>query len=147
MHLKNKQLYFLACQYKKEWWKLLLCIMRRVALKNAFLYNYQLKGPYYCMLILGFISVVFSVSTGTCLHALMFKKLFIFLLLLCCSISFHPLSETRAQSALIGSVVIGQPLRDVLPLSLSRTMYKSARQYTLILLITQNALFTFLVTL
>ena len=34
-------------------------------------------------------------SSGTCLRALMFKKLFIF------SYS-HPLSETRAQSALIG---------------------------------------------
>ena len=36
---------------------------------------------------------VCSVSPGTCLHALMFKKLFF---------SYCPLSETRAQSALIG---------------------------------------------
>ena len=43
---------------------------------------------------------VFSVSTVTCLHAL--KSSLFFSYCLCCSTSVHPLSETRAQSALIG---------------------------------------------
>ena len=38
-------------------------------------------------------------STMKCLHDVMFIKVFIFLLQ---PVSFHPLSETRAQSALIG---------------------------------------------
>ena len=54
------------------------------------------RGP--IMLKCRFI-LVFIVSTVTCLHALIFQKVFFFS---CCSTSFHPLSETRAQSALIG---------------------------------------------
>ena len=50
------------------------------------------------------------------------KETLMFSYYLCCNTSFHPLIETRAQSALIGyfaaSFVIGQPLRDVPPLSL-----------------------------
>ena len=50
------------------------------------------------LLIFRIISVC-SVSTVTCLHALMFKKLFMFLIL---PVLQHLFPETRAQSALIG---------------------------------------------
>ena len=46
--------------------------------------------------------IVVCASTVTCLHAIMFKNVFVFSYCLFCSTSFHPLSETRAQSALIG---------------------------------------------
>ena len=73
------------------------------------------------MLLFRFLFVFKMYSTVTCLHVLMFKKVFICVR---CT-SFHPPSETRAQCALI---LIDQPLRDVPPLSLSCSMCWSARR-------------------
>ena len=57
----------------------------------------QSKLSYAGYLIIFRFTFVFSVSSVTCFHALMFRKLFVSNGL-CCSTSFHPLSETRAHA-------------------------------------------------